>query len=131
MLKNKQKGVGLIEVMVTVLVLSTALMALAALQTRSLQYNTSAYMRSQANIIAYDVIDRIRASSGHDKLIVPGDDEREDMVVSLPGASIEIDCVDEENKPRMCTVSVNWDEPTANQAGDALEQTTFSYVSQV
>lgn len=59
---NKQEGVGLIEVMVTALILSTSLLGLAALQSRALQYNHSAYMRSQANILAYDLLDRIRAS---------------------------------------------------------------------
>lgn len=53
-------GVGLIEVLVTLLILSTTLIALSALQTRSLQFNQGAYFRSQANILAYDMLDRIR-----------------------------------------------------------------------
>ena len=57
---NKQQGAGLIEVLVTVLILGTSLLALAALQSRSLQYNHSAYLRSQANILAYDILDRVR-----------------------------------------------------------------------
>ncbi|WP_339615911.1 type IV pilus modification protein PilV [uncultured Gilvimarinus sp.] len=123
---NKQSGISLIEVMITVLILSTAILALAALHTRSLQYNTSAYMRSQANIMAYDVIDRIRAQSAHDVISVPAENELKLIVANLPGASIDIDCDD-----RLCTVSVKWDEPTVNEAGNAAEQTTFSYVSQV
>src|SRR5437868_13009110 len=58
-MKN-ERGVGLIEVLITVLVLATALLALAALQLRSLQFNHSAYVRSQANIMVYDIVDRMR-----------------------------------------------------------------------
>lgn len=58
----RSKGVGLIEVLVTLLLLSTSLLAIATLQTRSLQFNQSAYLRSQANILAYDIIDRMRVN---------------------------------------------------------------------
>lgn len=57
---RKQGGVGLIEVLVTLLILSTSLIALTALQTRSLQFNHGAYLRSQMNIYAYDILERIR-----------------------------------------------------------------------
>jgi len=60
-LKN-ECGVGLIEVLVTLLILSTTLIALSALQTRSLQFNQGAYFRSQANMLAYDMLDRIRVN---------------------------------------------------------------------
>jgi len=58
-----EKGVGLVEVLVALLILSTALLALVSLQTRSLQFNHGAYMRSQANIFAYDIIERIRINN--------------------------------------------------------------------
>lgn len=59
---NNERGVGLIEVLVTLLILSTTLIALSALQTRSLQFNQGAYFRSQANMLAYDMLDRIRVN---------------------------------------------------------------------
>jgi type IV pilus assembly protein PilV len=59
----KEKGVGLVEVLVALLILSTALLALVSLQTRSLQFNHGAYMRSQANIFAYDIMERIRINN--------------------------------------------------------------------
>lgn len=59
---KNQRGVGLIEVLVTLLILSTTLIALSALQTRSLQFNQGAYFRSQANMLAYDMLDRIRVN---------------------------------------------------------------------
>jgi type IV pilus assembly protein PilV len=59
---KNERGVGLIEVLITLLILSTTLIALSALQTRSLQFNQGAYFRSQANMLAYDMLDRIRVN---------------------------------------------------------------------
>lgn len=57
-----QKGFTLIEILVAVVVLSIGLLGLAGLQARSLQFNKSAEQRSQATILAYDIIDRMRAN---------------------------------------------------------------------
>jgi len=65
-LKTKQKMTGftLFEVLIAVLVLSIGLLGLASLQVEGLKNNNSAYMRSQASILAYDLADRIRANPG-------------------------------------------------------------------
>lgn len=55
-------GMTLIEVLVAVLILSIGLLGLAGLQTLSLRSNHSAYLRSQATILAYDIADRMRAN---------------------------------------------------------------------
>ena len=57
-----QKGIGLIEVMVALLVISVGVLGMAGLQTKSLQHNQFAYFRSQAVIIVNDMMDRIRAN---------------------------------------------------------------------
>jgi type IV pilus assembly protein PilV len=57
-----QRGFSLIEVLVTILVLSVGLLGLAGLQLQSLKFNQSAYLRSQATLLAYDVLDRLRAN---------------------------------------------------------------------
>jgi len=56
------KGFSLIEVLVALLVLSIGLLGLAALQTTSLKYNTDSYTRTQATLLAYDIIDRMRTN---------------------------------------------------------------------
>jgi type IV pilus assembly protein PilV len=61
--QTKPRGFSLIEVMVALLVLSIGLLGLAALQTTSLQYNTDSYTRTQATLLAYDIVDRMRANS--------------------------------------------------------------------
>lgn len=55
-----QAGVGLIEVLVAVLVLSIAFLGIAALQARSLSTSNSAMARSMATIASYSILDAMR-----------------------------------------------------------------------
>lgn len=57
-----QGGFTLIEVLVSVFVLAIGLLGVAALQNTSLRNNHSAYLRSQATLLGYDAIDRMRAN---------------------------------------------------------------------
>jgi type IV pilus assembly protein PilV len=59
---QKQTGFTLIEILVTVIVLSIGLLGLAGLQATSLKFNSTAYQRSQATSLAYDIADRMRAN---------------------------------------------------------------------
>lgn len=56
-----QAGVGLIEVLVAVLVLSIAFLGIAAMQAMSLSTNNSAMARSMATISSYSILDAMRA----------------------------------------------------------------------
>ncbi len=58
--ERHQRGVGLLEIMVAVLVLSFGLLGLAALQARALQGNQSSLQRSQAVLLTYSIIDAMR-----------------------------------------------------------------------
>lgn len=58
----RMQGLSMIEILVTVVVLSIGLLGLAGLQLTGLKYNHSAYLRSQATLLASDVIDRMRAN---------------------------------------------------------------------
>lgn len=62
MRRLKQSGFNLIEVLVALVVISIGLLGLAILQMTSLQQNQSAYYRSQATLLAYDITDRMRAN---------------------------------------------------------------------
>jgi len=59
---NSNGGFTLIEILIALLVLSLGLIGLAMLQATGLRFNTESYMRSQATILAYDIIDRMRAN---------------------------------------------------------------------
>lgn len=56
----KQTGFTLLEVLVAVLVLAIGLLGLAGLMTASVRNNQSAYQRTQATWLAYDIVDRMR-----------------------------------------------------------------------
>ena len=59
---QRQHGATLIEVLIAVVVLSIGLLGLAGLQATSVKSNHSAYQRSQATLLAYDLADRMRAN---------------------------------------------------------------------
>ncbi|TCI11436.1 type IV pilus modification protein PilV [Dyella soli] len=59
--RRQQAGVGLIEVLVAVLILSIAFLGIAALQAMSLSTNNSAMARSMATISSYSILDAMRA----------------------------------------------------------------------
>ncbi len=58
---GRHGGATLIEVLVAIVVLSVGLLGLAGLQMTGLQSNHSAYLRSQATLLAYDLADQMRA----------------------------------------------------------------------
>ena len=58
----KQSGFTLLEVLVAVLVLSIGLLGLAGLLASSIRNNQSAYQRTQATWLAYDIVDRMRVN---------------------------------------------------------------------
>lgn len=55
-----QQGATLLEVLISIVVVSLGLLGYAGLQVASLKSNNTAYYRSQATMLTYDVIDRIR-----------------------------------------------------------------------
>lgn len=59
---NAQRGTGLIEVLVSMLILLVGILGVAGLQTRGLNNNKSSYLRTQAAIFAEDIFDRMRAN---------------------------------------------------------------------
>ena len=59
---KQQRGVGLVEVLIALLVLSIGLLGLAALQTQALKFNQGAFLRTHATTLAYDILDRMRAN---------------------------------------------------------------------
>ena len=61
-IKQYQKGFTLIEVLISMLVLSIGLLGLAALQIASVKANHSAQYRTEATLATYDLIDRMRVN---------------------------------------------------------------------
>ena len=61
--RQRQRGVSLVEVMVTIVILSIGLLGLAGLQANGLRASQSAFYRAQAAQFALDMTDRIRANA--------------------------------------------------------------------
>jgi type IV pilus assembly protein PilV len=119
-----QQGATLIEIAITVLILSTSLLAMATLQARSLQFNKGSSIRSQANIFAYDIMDRIRinrgaasanidgysadygaAPSGNALAVTDVSEWRQSLSRALPSGEGKISC---SSATRVCTITVRW-----------------------
>lgn len=59
---RSQSGATLIEVLVTVMLLSFGLVGLAGLQYNGSKFNHGSYLRSQGTALAYDQLDRMRSN---------------------------------------------------------------------
>ncbi|MFK7852758.1 MAG: type IV pilus modification protein PilV [Granulosicoccus sp.] len=59
---TKQSGVGLIEILVAVVLISMGFLAAARMQVEGMRYSQSAYYQSQAYFLASDMIDRMRGN---------------------------------------------------------------------
>jgi type IV pilus assembly protein PilV len=101
-----QRGLTLIEILVTLLVLAVGLMGLAALQGFSLQAGQISYLRTQATNFAYEVADHARANrsvvgaSGS----IPNEDFWNDRVAELlPGGAVVVNA-----NAAGITVTVSW-----------------------
>lgn len=120
-------GISLIEMLVTLLVLSIGLLGVASLQVYSLRHNSGAYFRSQASVLAYDIADRMRAnrsvalagSNNYDIALAASkpssltDVRQQDLnewltaLETLPGGDGQIACV---AATRTCQVTVQWND---------------------
>lgn len=61
---HRSRGFSLVEVLVSLLILSFGLLGLAALQITGLKFNHMGYVRTQAAQLAYDMVDRMRVNPG-------------------------------------------------------------------
>lgn len=71
---NRQRGFTLIEILVSMLILTVGILGVAAMQLVSFQTNQSAFSRSQATYLAQDIFDRIRANpAGYNTTVIYDD----------------------------------------------------------
>jgi type IV pilus assembly protein PilV len=59
---HAQTGMSLVEVLVTLVVMSIGLLGVAALQMTTLKSNQESYVRSQVAMLAADILDRMRSN---------------------------------------------------------------------
>jgi len=63
-LLNRQSGIGMIEVLVTLFIISIGFLNMAALQTTAKRSNFDAVQRTTAVMLAHDIVERMRANPG-------------------------------------------------------------------
>ena len=133
---RSQQGISLIEVLITVLVLSVGLLGLAGLQLTSLRNNQSAMERSVGVVQSYSIIEAIRADpdsakTGRFNIALDADPSgntfpanaltswREEIRTNLGADAVgAVTC----NSTR-CTVTVQWDD-SRGTGGSATQQIT-------
>jgi type IV pilus assembly protein PilV len=59
---NPESGVGLVEILIAVVLLSIGFLAAAKMQIEGMRFSQSAYNQSQAYFLASDMLDRMRAN---------------------------------------------------------------------
>jgi type IV pilus assembly protein PilV len=134
----KSKGFSLIEVLVAVLVLAIGLLGVAALQINATRANQSAELRSQASMLAYFMLDAMRANR---EAAISGAYNTEDKLCEAPSSPSTLAKKDQKtwlealkrnlgNQPSTCgeiacnidtcTVKVYWDDSRAGGASDQV-----------
>jgi len=86
---QRQSGFTLFEVLIAVVILSIGLLGLASLQAAGMRSNNSAYMRSQASVLAYDIADRIRANRFGDYISPLPNGTQGASCLTAPGCNVD------------------------------------------
>lgn len=60
--RTQQSGLGMIEILVALLILSVGLLGLAAMQVTATKMTTQSQQKTQAILLAQDMIERVRAN---------------------------------------------------------------------
>ena len=88
---DRQRGFTLLEVLIAVMLLAVGLLGLAGLQAVSLRNNHSAYLRSQATMLTYDIIDSMRSNRKAAAALPPTPNY--DIAIGTPGSASPPDCM--------------------------------------
>lgn len=132
-----QRGVGLIEVLIAVLILSIGLLGIALLQVQSLSSNNSSMARSAAVVASYSVLEILRAKRadalGLDQTLDAGDcdadgsayikaqlkDWCENELADRLGESAKghVEC----NAAGVCTITITFHTLDCGQSGDGQQ----------
>ena len=129
----REAGMTLVEVLVALVVLSVGLLGIAAMQAVGLRSMQSAGSRSQATLLAYDIVDRMRANrtratDGEYDIDFEADleDANADVVdwkgrlaAALPAGDGSIATAGA--APTTVTITIRWLDRDENRAADAQQ----------
>lgn len=132
---SRQRGVALLEVMITFFVLAVGLLGLAALQVKAMQFNQDSYLRSQATVAASDILDRMRVNTAQAKAgsynvsygttastYATGTDLNDWLTFlngSFPGGEGDISC---NSTTLVCTVKIHWTDKINSTSSNTVQE---------
>lgn len=149
MIYRNDKGFTIIEVLISMVILAIGILGLGVLQLTAMQNTQGGYLRSQATILAYDIMDAMRTnipavSNGDHQIAfaavtptaadcygagadctlgqIAGSDVsrwRSVLRAYLPSGNGQVETVDLGNVTRV-TVSVSWIDPYSAESGNEL-----------
>lgn len=135
-MKINAKGFGLIEVLVSMLVLGVGILGMLALQLNAMKFNQTAAFRTQATFLAYDIADRMRAnapqaiagaySGGSSASGIASEDLadwKSALATQLPSGDGSVS-----RSGSLYTITVQWDETKVG--GDKVQQDKVQQVIQ-
>ncbi len=147
---RNQRGVGLVEVLIAVLIMGIGMLGVAAMQATALRNSQSSLERSQAVVQTYAILDAMRANraiaiaAGYNMGMtcaaptgtslaatdrIAWINDMQQPTVLGTGACGQIDCVGAGGNH--CTVTVQWDESRATADGsNAAASETYSIATQ-
>lgn len=144
--RTAQRGVSMIELLVSLLIFTFGMLGLAGLQTRSLAFNQSSLVRSQAAALTDDILermrtDRVRAAAGSwDTPLTTAPSAmsstsgsaysyqndvrawKQQVVDLMPSGSGQASIVTDKLK-RDVTITIQWDDSRAGASGVDSTQT--------
>jgi type IV pilus assembly protein PilV len=129
-------GFSLIEMLIALLVVTVGLLGMAGLQAYSLRNNVSAYHRSVADDLAYQILDMMRANrpgalngsydtirgtaASGSRARIDLDNWQSAIAHFLPGGQGIVDCA----IPPVCAVTIQWNDNRV--ASGLMQQLTVS-----
>jgi type IV pilus assembly protein PilV len=141
---RRQRGFTLVEILVTVVLISVGLLGIAALQVTTLRGNQEAYVRSQASVLSADILDRMRANANAARngqytvdyngtgtaTTRAGQDlaewQRTINNILPGGVDVAAGRVDRDVTTRVVTITIRWQE---RASGDGTAATTRTFVT--
>lgn len=128
---RKQFAFSLVEVLITLVILSIGLLGLASLQLHTLQSSHIAYQRALANIIAIDAAERLWAELSTGSIEIAKVEQAwlefwqsSDMTLPDLAKDSSITC----SAANYCTISVHWDE---RRLQTQLDESAGSFVYEI
>lgn len=130
-----ESGSTLLEVLIALVVITVGLLGLLSMQVYSLKGNQSAYLRSQATSLAYELVDAMRAD--RDGALAGAYDDGaggfravwDNRLVDIMGAGASASVLRNDNNVR---ITINWNDDrgeVVDQAGNASADANLGSLS--